>query len=106
MDVFQGCFKDGTEPGTRDLRWFSSVFFVIRILIHIIEMHGMIFVYLSILFTILLNILVFLNPYKSKYSHYIIFDSAGLILLSLFALSIMAQEISIEKKNFNFYSII
>ena len=27
MDAFQGCYKDGTEPGTRDCRWFSSVYF-------------------------------------------------------------------------------
>ena len=30
MDSFQGCYKDGTEPGTRDCRWFASVFFIVR----------------------------------------------------------------------------
>ncbi len=25
MDSFQGCYKDGTEPGTRDYRWFAAV---------------------------------------------------------------------------------
>ena len=25
MDSFQGCYKDGTEPGTRDCRWFAAV---------------------------------------------------------------------------------
>ena len=24
VDSFQGCYKDGTEPGTYDLRWLSS----------------------------------------------------------------------------------
>ena len=33
MDSFQGCYKDGTEPGTRDCRWFSAVPFIIRITI-------------------------------------------------------------------------
>ena len=28
---FYRCYKDGTEPGTRDYRWFASVFFGIRI---------------------------------------------------------------------------
>ena len=31
VDSFQGCYKDGTEAGTRDCRWFSSFFFIIRI---------------------------------------------------------------------------
>ena len=32
MDSFQGCYKDGTKPGTKDCRWFSAVPFIIRIL--------------------------------------------------------------------------
>ena len=33
VDAFQGYFKDGTEPGTRDCRWFSAVYFLGRITI-------------------------------------------------------------------------
>ena len=33
MDTFQGCYKDGTEPGTRDCRWFASIYFVLRFLL-------------------------------------------------------------------------
>ena len=32
MDCFQGCFKDGRNGG-RDHRWFSSVYFLLRIII-------------------------------------------------------------------------
>ena len=32
-DAFQGHFKDGTEPGTRDCRWFAAVYFLGRIII-------------------------------------------------------------------------
>ena len=32
MDSFYGCYKDGTQPGTRDYRWFASIFFAVRIL--------------------------------------------------------------------------
>ena len=31
VEGFQGHFKDGTEPGTRDCRWFSAVYFLGRI---------------------------------------------------------------------------
>jgi hypothetical protein len=30
VDSFYGCYKDGTQPGTRDYRWFASIFFVVR----------------------------------------------------------------------------
>ncbi len=30
MDTFHGCYKDGTEPGTHDCRWFVSVPFLVR----------------------------------------------------------------------------
>ena len=30
MDSFQGCYKDGTEPETRDYRYLSALHFIIR----------------------------------------------------------------------------
>ena len=33
MDSFQGCYKDGTEPGTRDCRWMSSIYFFFKCII-------------------------------------------------------------------------
>ena len=34
VDSYQGCYKDGTEPGTRDCRGFASLFFVFFICIY------------------------------------------------------------------------
>ena len=31
VDSFQGFYKNGIEPDTRDCRWFASVFFIIRL---------------------------------------------------------------------------
>ena len=39
MDSFQGCYKDGTEPGTRDYRWCASVFFIVRYLLYVLHRH-------------------------------------------------------------------
>ena len=36
LDSFQGCYKDGTEPGTFDCRWFSVLDLVVRPLVFII----------------------------------------------------------------------
>ena len=33
MDSFQSCYKDGTEPGTRDYRWFAGIPLVGRALL-------------------------------------------------------------------------
>ena len=30
VDAFYGLYKDGTQPGTRDYRWFASTFFGVR----------------------------------------------------------------------------
>ena len=32
VDSFQGHYKDGTEPGTRDCRWFAAAYFLGRII--------------------------------------------------------------------------
>ena len=32
VDAFQGHYKDGTEPGTRDCRWFAGIYFLGRII--------------------------------------------------------------------------
>ena len=36
VDTIQGCYKDGTERGTCDLRWFSGVIFGARIVFQIV----------------------------------------------------------------------
>ena len=33
VDAFQGHYKDGIEPGTRDCRWFAAVYSLLRIII-------------------------------------------------------------------------
>ena len=33
MDTFQGCYKNGMEPGTRDCRWFSAMYLLVRMLV-------------------------------------------------------------------------
>ena len=69
VDTFQGHYKDGTEPGTRDCRWFAAVYFLARIIAFYI-----IFGYsknvtcfaLTGLSLILLGIvMILIQPYKS-----------------------------------------
>ena len=68
-DTFQGHYKDGTQPQTRDCRWFAAVYFLGRIVllyfIFGVTQNRVCFV-LAGLFLILLGIvMVLFQPYKS-----------------------------------------
>ena len=47
MDSFLGCYKDGTQPNTRDCRWFAAFLFSFRLLLLVIG--GLTFYFLSTL---------------------------------------------------------
>ena len=34
LNIFHGCYKDGTEPKTHDCRWFAGIYFCIRLAIY------------------------------------------------------------------------
>ena len=36
VDSFQGCYRNGTEPGTRDYRYLSALPFIIRLILTVI----------------------------------------------------------------------
>ena len=77
MDSFQGCYKNGTEEGTRDYRWFAAVPLIGRV--------ALLFVYsmtldrsaYPFLIMVILSIMVItaaIQPYKSHLSKYTTLD--------------------------------
>ena len=69
VDSFQGCYKDRTEPGTRDCRWFSVFYFVVRSICFYlcsITLTGSYFSSSS--FVILLGVITIIafQPYKNR----------------------------------------
>ena len=87
MDILQGCYKDGTEPRTRDMRWFSAVYFIFRMMInlfYVLTFNGMAFVYFAMFSIGFVNLLLFLQPYKKKYSNYMLVDSVTILLVGVF----------------------
>ena len=86
VDSFQGCYKDGTEPGTYDCRWFSVVMLLIWSLLFIIyslTLSVMFFSYSLIVLIIVLILLVNFQPYKKAAVCYPSTDTTFFILLSL-----------------------
>ena len=97
VDSFQGCYKDGTEPGTYDLRWLSSYGLVLRFCIgslFALTLSSMYFIYIVILLTSMIIILINFQPYKNTVAHYTTIDASFLILLSLFFTNISGNDIA------------
>ena len=91
IDSFQGCYKDGTEPGTHDYRWFVSIFFIIRMLqflsfsVNDVYISGILVVILSM---ILSTLIMILQPFKSQVSN--IINIVFMNILTLFAFMLVA----------------
>ena len=97
VDSFQGCYKDGTEPGTYDLRWLSSYGLVLRLCIAILfalTLSSMYFIYIVILLTTTTIALINFQPYKNTVAHYTTIDVSFLILLSFFFTNISGNNIT------------
>ena len=98
IDSFQGCYKDGTEPGTYDLRWFSSYGMVLRFCLVItfaVTLSSMYFIYAVIVLVSATILLINLQPYKASVAHYTKSDTFFLILLSLLFTAISGINITI-----------
>ena len=70
VDSFAGCFKDGTEPGTRDCRYIAALLLLLRIILYIAyQMTLSVYTYgaCAMILAVFVVFLVVAQPYKSKY---------------------------------------
>ena len=101
VDSFQGCYKDGTEPGTFDCRCFSALTLLLRIIIFVIyglTLSGVFFVYASILLVIFLIAIINIQPYKKLSVRYPSTDSTFFIFLSLVFILFLGRETAMTSK--------
>ena len=97
VDSFQGCYKDGTEPGTFDCRWFSALMLLVGPLLFIIyalTLSIMFFVYTMIVLAIILIIVINVQPFKEVTVHYTSTDPQFMILLSLCFIATLGMEVA------------
>ena len=101
VDSFQGCYKDGTEPGTRDYRWFSVVYFISRILFLVIyaaTLNVLGFAIISLLLMILAILVMTLKPFKPQHNN---FNAVFLLILAFTCLGMVAiNEASLRMHHF------
>ena len=73
VDSFAGCYKDGTEPGTRDCRYFAALFLFMRIFLYIVyqlTLDASFYGWSAVLSTLLMILFAIVQPYKSMYKVY------------------------------------
>ena len=70
VDSFQGCYKNGTELGTRDYRWFSVMYFLCRILflaIYSATLNVLAYAFIAVLTSLLVIAIMILKPFKKDH---------------------------------------
>ena len=96
VDSFQGCYKDGTERGTFDYRWFSALILFIRPLLfiaYITTLSMISFVYILIILVLSLIAMINIQPFKLNI-RYPSTDPTFFILLSLFYTAALGRTIA------------
>ena len=86
VDSFQGCYKDGTEPGTCDCRWFASVFFIVRYFLMItggLTFNGTYFPLGAMVLVVTISMLLVVRPFKDNASNLNYLTTMIMFLLAL-----------------------
>ena len=107
MDAFQGCFRNGTEPGSHDFRWFSAVFFggrVILALLYVLTYNSMYFVFAAIIVVMIVLLLVLFQPFRPDVSGYAYSTTIFLMLLSVWYVSLIGYDVAIFKDHSSEYN--
>lgn len=102
MDSFYACYKNGTEPGSRDCRWFASLFFVVRLLLLVIgavTQSTMYFIASSVLLAIFAMILILVEPYKTSHKHYSSITTIFVLLIAMLHMCLTALEYAERRNN-------
>jgi hypothetical protein len=110
-DSFQGCYKNGTEPGTRDYRWFASVFFIFRLNVLCIPLfQNEVLIGSTVGISVIAlqtTLTAFSQPYKSSVSHYNLINIIFLLFSTLLCIFILGLLLSLmmSPQSTRFFSI-
>ena len=102
VDSFQGFYKNGIEPDTRDCRWFSSVFFIIRLallLVGALTLDVSYFVIGPMILIVSIILIIIIQPLKENKSHYSIINAVFIIILALAYSSIIGYNTAVLKRS-------
>lgn len=98
MDSFQGCYKDGTEPGTRDCRWFHSVYFLCRFFLFFLygaTLNVEFFFFAAFPLMLATLIIAVVRPFKSFLPHLNLIHAFFFQLLGLLSVTLAGLNVSL-----------
>ena len=84
VKAFQGCYKDGSEPGTCDYHYFAAFYLIVRILLFVvygITLGTIFFAFAAAIFLLFTLLVITVQPHKNAYSHYTKIGATFLLLL-------------------------
>ena len=86
VDCFYGSYKDGTQPGTRDCRWFASLYFLTRFCLMFAGAYTenpMYFLAATMILVTITLVFVTVQPFKENSSHFTTLNVFSLLLLAV-----------------------
>ena len=103
MDSFQGCYKDGTELGTRDCRWFSSLLLILRfILISMFaySLDSLFYPYAAMVLVITVMITIVADPFKTHLNHLSSIMAIFILFIAALYTCAIGLNMAVTKNNF------
>ena len=86
VDSFYGSYKDGTQPGTRDCRWFASLFFLSRFCMlcaGAFTESAAYFKTAAMVLAVVALLFVMVQPFKENTHHFATINAFFVLLLAL-----------------------
>ncbi len=102
VDSFQGCCKDGTEPGTRDCRWYMPMLYISRLLLiffYGISLNAAFFPYGAMIITMFAIMTIVVDPFKTSSKHLSSSMLIFIILMASFCVSAIGATMADESGN-------
>ena len=97
MDSFQGCYKDGTEPGEWDCRWFASIYLILRFIFFLcygFTLSAVFFPFSGIFVLFFILLILFIRPYKASYSRHASTNIGFLVLYAMFYFGLSGIDVA------------
>ena len=86
VDSFYGSYKDGTQPGTCDCRWFASLFFISRFCLMFAGVfleNAMVFLVIAMTLIMVAILFITVQPFKEEVHHFTNINVFFILLLAL-----------------------
>ena len=102
LDSYQGYYKDGTE-GTRDYRWFSSLYLFSRIalfLVYAFIKNSFFYPFASVLLLLLVTLIVICQPFKPQFRIYNTIHALLILNMAMWFVTIICSSISLQKASY------